>query len=284
MLFSGILLFLAALLLWHGEIGGWSLFPNNLGGKPVAVINGESISQEDFQARSQKLQTLVERQYGKGIFSGQRGKVLLEDLKAGVLEEMLQERLIEQEARRLGIQVSQEKVGEELQRLAKEVFGSQENFQKRLEEGGIQGEELQGRIRNLLLAEGVKADKSHQGEDPEALFDTWLVQARQNARVEISDSVKSIGYGAAGFGGCCNRGRGSGGCGVLRDQGNQADPQTEEKAKKAGLEAFQKSNPGEKEVTAKVIDYGCHIQVDIQKDGRVVKSYTYQDGKVFEDS
>lgn len=64
--------------------------------------------------------------------------------------------------------------------------------------------------------------------------------------------------------------------------GGQLDPQTQSEAKKAGLEAYQKTNPSEKEVIAKVTNYGCHIQVDIQKEGRIVKSYTYQGGKAFE--
>jgi hypothetical protein len=31
-----------------------------------------------------------------------------------------------------------------------------------------------------------------------------------------------------------------------------------------------------------VNDYGCHIQVDITQGGKVVKSYSYQDGEVFD--
>ena len=54
------------------------------------------------------------------------------------------------------------------------------------------------------------------------------------------------------------------------------------KHQRAALEAFQKTNPSEKGVTANVTDYGCHIQVDIQKEGRIVKSYSYQGGKAFE--
>ena len=58
--------------------------------------------------------------------------------------------------------------------------------------------------------------------------------------------------------------------------------QAENEAKKAALEAYQKSNPAENGVTAKVTDYGCHMQVDIQKEGKIVKSYSYQGGKIFE--
>jgi hypothetical protein len=60
------------------------------------------------------------------------------------------------------------------------------------------------------------------------------------------------------------------------------DSQTESEAKKAALEAFQKGHPADQGVSARVTDYGCHIQVDIQKEGKVVKSYSYQGGKAFE--
>jgi hypothetical protein len=201
-----------------------------------------------------------------------------------VLEDMVEEKLVDQEARKLGIQVGEQSIQQEIQRIAREVYGSKENFQKWMEEMGVQGEELQARIRNHLRGEAVKRAKAPRGEDPEAAFEAWLVQARQGAVIEVSDTVKRTGYGFSGPGGCCGSGPSSSGCGVQGRTGKQLDPQTESQAQKLALEAYRQVNPAEQGVTAKVTDYGCHIQVDIEKEGRVVKSYTYQDGKVFEDS
>lgn len=284
LVFSGVLLVLAGLLLWHGGVSLGGLIPRSFAANPAVVINGESISEADFQARLQSVRRILERQNGSNLFAGERGKYLLENLRAEVLEEMVQERLVDQEARRLGIQVSEQSIQQEIQRIARETYGSRENFQRWMEEMGVQEEELQARIRNHLQGEEVKRAKAPRGEDPEAAFEAWLTQARQGAAIEVSDEVKSRGYGLAGARGCCGSGPSSGGCGGQARSGRQLDPQTESQAKKLALEAYQKVNPAEQGVTAKVTDYGCHIQVDIQKEGRVVKSYTYQNGKIFEDS
>ena len=284
LVFSGVLLVLAGLLLWHGGVSLGGLIPGTFAANPAAVINGESISEADFQARLQSIRRILERQNGSNLFAGERGRYLFENLRAEVLEEMVEEKLVDQEARKLGIQVSEQSIQQEVQRIAREIYGSKENFQRWMEEMGVQEEELQGRIRNHLRGEAVKRAKAPRGEDPEAAFEAWLVQARQGALIEVSDAGKRTGYGFAGAGGCCGSGPSSRGCGVQGRSGKQLDPKTESEAQKLALEAYRKVDPSEQGVTAKVTDYGCHIQVDIQKEGRVVKSYTYQDGKVFEDS
>jgi SurA-like N-terminal domain len=284
LVFSGVLLLLAGMLLWHGGVSLGGFIPATFAANPAALINGESISQADYMARLQSTRRILERQNGSNLFAGERGRYLFENLRAEVLEEMVEEKLVDQEARRLGIEVSEQSIQREIERITQEIYGSKENFGRWMEEMGVQGEELQARIRNHLREEAVKQAKAPRGEDPEAFFDAWLIQARQKASIEISDAVKKTGYGFAGPGGCCGSGPSSrDGSGQGRS-GRRLDPQTENQAKKLALEAYQKVNPAERGVTAKVTDYGCHIQVDIQKEGRVVKSYTYQDGKVFEDS
>ena len=52
------------------------------------------------------------------------------------------------------------------------------------------------------------------------------------------------------------------------------------KAGAAALAEYRKNNPAEKDVKPRVTDYGCHIQVDIEKGERTIWSYSYQDGKV----
>ena len=70
----------------------------------------------------------MERQHGKDIFGGERGRALLVKLKEEVLNGMLEEKLMYQEARKLGIQITDEQVKERLDRITKEVFGTWENF------------------------------------------------------------------------------------------------------------------------------------------------------------
>jgi len=277
--FSGVILSLAGLVLWHGGLSFGSLSLDSILGRPAAVINGESISRHELKARVKTVQEIVERQHGKDIFTGERGRALLGSLNEEVLNGMLVQKLIHQEARKLGIRITDEQVKERLDRITKEIFGTWENFQKRLQEEGISKEDLHNNLRSLLILEALKKAKTPEGADAEVSFNAWLIQAKQKAELVIYDSQIG-GLSIPSGGSCCDPGGPPGRAGGPST--GPIDPETEKEARKAGLDAYQKSNPGEKEVTARVINYGCHIQVDIQKGGRVVKSYSYQRGKVFE--
>jgi hypothetical protein len=196
---------------------------------------------------------------------------------------MLEERLVSQEARRLKIQISDDMVQQEMQKISNEIYGNWEKFQARLREEGVSEEDLQNHIRSLLLYKAVKAAKAPLGSNPDISFNAWLIQAKQKAELAIYYSGGSSGDSSALMGGCC-------GLGLSGDSGSQSrprrlvDPKKESEARRLALEAYRKINPSDQGMTVKVTDYGCHIQVDIQQEGRVVKSYTYQDGKVFENS
>lgn len=280
LLFLMLLLSLTGLLLWHGGLSFGSLSLDSILGRPAAVINGEPIARADLKARSKSIRAMLERQYGRDLFAGQQGWVLLKNLEQEVLDGMLEERLVAQETRRLGIQISDEMVQHEVQKIAKEIYGTWENFQAKIREDGVSKEDLQNHIRNLLLYKAVKAAKARPGSSPDISFNAWLIQAKQKAKVAIyysGDSARSLSSSREG---CCSLG-GSGCVGQSRP-GGPVDPKTEREAKKVALGAYQKTNPSEKGVETKVTNYGCHIQVDIRKEGKIVKSYTYQHGKVFE--
>jgi hypothetical protein len=280
-LFPTVLLSLTGLLLWHGGLSFGSLSLDSILGRPAALINGEPIARADFKVRVKSIRAMLERQYGRDLFAGQQGRALLGNLEQEVLDGMLEERLVAQEARRLKIQISDEMVQQELQKISKEIYGNWEKFQDRLREDGVSKEDLQNHIRSLLLYKAVKVTKVPPGSNADVSFNAWLIQARQKAELAIYYSGDSGSSSSTLTGGCCSLD----GSGSVRNQyrpGGPVDPKTESEAKKVALEVYQKANPSEKGVTAKVTNYGCHIQVDIQKEGRIVKSYTYQAGKAFE--
>ena len=282
--FSALILFLTGLVLWHGGFS-FSIFSmDSIWARPAAVINGESISKAGLKARVKTIQGIVERQHGKDIFGGEKGRALLASLTEEVLNGMLVEKLMAQEAGKLGIRITDEQVQQRLHQIARENFGTWEDFQAKLREEGMSKEDLQNNLRSLLMLDALKKAKTPEGADPEVSFNAWLIQARQSAKVAIYDSGNPSGSSSPLAGGCCSSAAPSGGCSGGPGAARQADPRIEREAQKAALEAFQGTNPTEKGVTAKVTDYGCHIQVDIQKDGKIVKSYVYQGGKISENS
>jgi len=103
---------------------------------------------------------------------------------------------------------------------------------------------------------------------------------------------KDQGYGASG-----NRGAGAGGrpcCQVAYNQGKDSrvayprqnpsavSQEIEKDAQEKALKSYQDTYGKKDGLTAKATDYGCHVQVDIYEGDKVVKSYTYQQGNVFE--
>lgn len=280
-LFSVVLVAFLGLLLADWEIGSWKVsFHSILGRKPVAVINGETITRAEFQKRLKVIRAAMEQQYGPDLFSGENGQMLLGNLEQKILDGFLEEKLIAQEARRLGIQVSNQDVEKEIQQISKEAYGTKENFLAKIRERKISDQELNNFVRNYLLYKRLKEAKS-TGSDP-GVFNAWLLGAKQRAQLAVYDfGQRSVIRSSLSGGGCCGSGGSSNSCMVSRP-GKQLDAKTESDARKVALDAFQKEHPREQEITAKVTDYGCHIQVDIQKEGRIIKSYSYREGKVFD--
>ncbi len=272
--FFGLLVVLTALLLRHGVSSGLSFSLEAILGRPAAVINGEKITRAELDARVKMVRAMVEKKYGQSLFSGQRGELLLASLKSDVLDGILEEKLVAQESKRMRIQVSDEKLQQEVKRISTEVYGSTENLESKLRENGMSEKAFEENIRFVLLLDALKSAKAQQGADPDVSFNAWLIQARQKAQLAVYEPQKDS--PPVGGGGCCSVG------GMPPSAARPLDPSLEKEAQKAGLEAYRKSDPSGKEITAKVTDYGCHVQVDIQKEGKTVKSYSYQAGKVFE--
>ncbi len=293
LLYSGVaavILLLAGAVFLYGEKNAWEFSWDSLLRRPAAVVNGEPIAWSEARERFKTTRLILEKEYGKELFSGKRGSALLADMERDVLEKMVAERLVAQEASRMNIKIADEKVLQEMQNIGRETYGNWENFQASLREDGISQEYLSAHVRSLLLSQEVKKAKTPAGVDPDEYFGVWLIQNRRNAKVTFNKSISPIQVSAQGQGSCCDSGgragaggcggRGGGGCGEAA--AGPVDPQLKNEASAAALDAYRKANPAEKDVTARVSDFGCHVQVDIEQGGRIVKSYAYQDGQVFE--
>ncbi|MGC8810873.1 MAG: SurA N-terminal domain-containing protein, partial [bacterium] len=275
-IFSGLLLFLTALLLWHKGLGLDNFSPLSFWPKPVARVNGDPILQSELKERMTSLKEFMEGQYGKEVFKGEKGQVLWANLEKKVLAELIEEKIIAQEAQKLGIQINEADVQREIEEIARKVFGSPAKFAAELEGNKKFKNNLENYIRHLLTINAVSLAKANPNSPSPDNFISWLEEAKKKARIEIYGFKNSLLNIASQ--GCCA----SGGCGFRQSRGDKIDPHLEEKASLAALKAYKKKNPDAQNLTAKVKDYGCHIQVDIEKDGLVVKSYVYQNGEVEE--
>jgi predicted nucleic acid-binding Zn ribbon protein len=280
---AAVFLLISGAALLYGEKNGWEFSLDALLGRPAAVINGEPVSRSEVRERFRTARVMLEKEYGKELFAGERGRALLKDLERDVLEKMLDERLVAQEARRMNIRVSNDTVRQEMQRIGREIYGNWENFQASLTEDGISQEYLMNHVRNLLLRQEVAKAITPPETDPDIYFVAWLTQDRRSAKVTFHQTITPSQAFAQGQPSCCGSGGGggTGGCGTKQGSG-ALDPGLKSKASAAALEAYRETHPAEKGLGAKVTDYGCHVQVDIEKEGKIVASYSYSDGKVFE--
>ena len=292
---AAVILLLAGAIFLYGEKNAWEFSWDSLLRRPAAVVNGEPIAWSEAKERFRITKLMMEKEYGKELFVGERGTAYLQDLERNVMERMIGERLVAQEARRLNIRVGDDRVKKEIQEIGREIYGNWENFQASLKEDGISPEYLSAHVRNLLLCQEIKKAQAPAGADPDEYFSVWLTQGRQNARVYFNENVGFLKVSAQGQGSCCGTtnvrasgggcgGRGAGGCGGQQAAAGPLDPQLKSEATAAALAAYRKTNPAEKDVAAQVTDYGCHVQVDIEKGGKIVRSYTYQNGSVIDNS
>ncbi len=113
-----VILILAGAVYSYGEKNAWEFTWDALLGRPAAEVNGEPVTRSALRERTDVSRRMVERQYGKELFAGDRGRALLAELERDVLEKMVEERLVAQEARRLKITVGDERVQQELQTIA----------------------------------------------------------------------------------------------------------------------------------------------------------------------
>jgi hypothetical protein len=180
-----------------------------------------------------------------------------------------------QEARRTGIRVSGEEVTgaavqaqalsgldeDAFQREMTALYGSASAYKKALERRLV--------VRRLIAEKVVPP-----GADPRTASRTvnqWLQGLSAKAAVRITLAEQISGPGCA----CCNKKAGPG------QGGAQAASEQTKAAAAAGLQYWHAKH-GPDDVATQMIDYGCHVQVDIVKNERVIASLRYQGGKITE--
>jgi D-Tyr-tRNAtyr deacylase len=253
-------------------VGGIVFFSvNGVESRLVGKVNGEGITREEFSKRVERMRRLYESRYGENLFQGEAGKQNLNRLKTDILDEIVAEKILLQEAKNAGYTSAP---GEEIEKQFEAVktknrlsdgdlekmFGSVENFKGEL------GKEW---IISQFLEKSVL--KGNQGNGS-LVIAQWFEKAKANAKIEAYEKWESVPAARAS---CCTSGCGGG------KTVQPLDPKTEQEAKAKGLEYYEQKTQ-KKGAEARVTNFGCHIQVDIVDQGKVVLSLTYRQGEVQE--
>jgi hypothetical protein len=250
-------------------IGYYKFFlPNGV----AAVVNGEEIKLSELDA------AVAHAQEGQEAASRR--------LRYELLNQLITQRIVIQEARKAGISVSKEEI-EAFATEARASSGIDEatfNRQVVSQYGTLRAfkDALERRLlANKFLAVKVVPPGADQATAQSAIK-RWLDDVAGRAAVRIALAEQGEGPEC----GCCNTeneqaSQRSGirrhGCAAV----NKPSTSDAEKASDAGLR-FWHAKYGPDSVTTRLTDYGCHIQVDIVKNKEIIGSLRYQDGNITE--
>jgi len=263
-LFGTIGLILAGAILSF-SMGG---LDSNLVGK----VNGEGITREEFSKRLERAKKFYEVRYGQNLFQGEEGKGNLNRLKTEILDEITTEKILLQEAKSAGYgSPPEEEILKEVDAIKKKYGLSNDDLKQKM---GVSIEDLEedlrkGRVISQFLEKAVLKGNQQNGE---VLLAEWFRKAKAKAKIEAYEKLEPV---LAAKASCCRSGTGGG----RRVQ--PLDPKIDADAKAKGLEYYEKKTQ-KKGASARVTNFGCHIQVDIIEDGKVVVSLTYRQGEVQE--
>ncbi len=166
----------ASLALLAAACGGTSTA--TLSSDDVAVVGDHQVSKQDFQqlmARAKKSYDQQKRAFPKA------GTTEYEQLKGQAITFLVQQAEVDEQAKKLGVDVSDEKVDKEIARYKKQFYGgSDARYEKAVKQQGLTDEQAREAIRQQLISQAlfkkVTGDVKVSDSDIKAYYDTHKTQ------------------------------------------------------------------------------------------------------------
>jgi hypothetical protein len=254
--------------------------------RAAAYVNGEKISHSAWRSEVTLAKPQVESRYGPAVFQGPQGQENYKIFRYQVLESLIIDRLLRQEAKRLGVSVAPQEARLKLTGMVGKEGSELEEFLKQHDLSLKQA--LQMMQRELLQERLVSSQLSPQGrinwepQQYQQASQIYLNNLWSQAQIRFVDrELQRPPRQNSGAGGCCGSGPGGGGGGCGSKSPQPLDPKIEQEARQTALKAYQEKY-GPAQVIAAVTNYGCHIQMDIVNQGKILKSYAFREGKAEE--
>jgi hypothetical protein len=165
-------------------------------GEVVAVVNGEEILRKEYEA---SIKSVVEGYQQQGVdMDSKEGKELINQAKQGVLDELIQHKILVQDAEKQGYEASEKDVDEQLDQI-KEQFSTDEEFEAALEQYQITLDGLKEQISTQIKVEQYTAKEVGEitvtEEELEAFYEEFSKQsddppAYEEAKPQIEQHLK----------------------------------------------------------------------------------------------
>ena len=165
-----------ALIVLSFVFAGVGSYLTSSGTTAVATVNGEEISAQELERAYQNQRAQMESQYGESIAQLFSSEQYLADFRRNVLDRLIAEKLIQQQASDMGLRVSDEQIRKTIVEMPEFQFGGQfdnERFQAILRQNGFQVADFRDYLRvqmtqNQLAAALTNSSFALDGEVQQA--------------------------------------------------------------------------------------------------------------------
>lgn len=120
------------------------------GQEVVAVVNDEKILKSEYDKNLQDIEEMLKKHYGEDVLESEEGKTTMENIKKQLLEDMINNVIIEQEAKKRGIEITEDELEKRLDEL-KTQFGGEQNFEEFLKEQGLSLDDVKKNVTQEML-------------------------------------------------------------------------------------------------------------------------------------
>ncbi|WP_027364280.1 peptidylprolyl isomerase [Desulfotruncus alcoholivorax] len=180
----GLIIILASIILW------------GCGSKNVvASVNGEDITAQELDEQVALMKTNLEQQGFS--FEGDQGKQLEQVLRKNLVDQMIDQKLLLQDAKKRGMMPSDKEVQAEIDKLKKQL-GTEADFKKFLAANGVNEPKLNDLVREQLamknLQEKIAAEVPQPtGEQIKAYYEQNKTQFSQPEQRQVSHILIGVG-------------------------------------------------------------------------------------------
>ena len=183
----------------------------------IASVSGWDISRTDYDTELAFARKRYQQAYGENVFAGNRGKTLLESLKAQLVSRLINEGIQMQEVQRAGYRVDPKILDTEFAQLMAEKEIDLEGLKAMLAKNGYPFDYFMKKFENQVLLNRYLDEKvfgdAASDYDKQNQYQAWFSNARALSTVTIYDSeLKRVtrsqssgsGCGGSSGGSCCS--------------------------------------------------------------------------------
>ena len=149
-----------ALIVLSFVFAGVGSYLTSSGSTAVATVNGEEISAQELERAYQNQRSQMESQFGESIAQLFSSEQYLSDFRRNVLDRLIAEKLLQQQAQEMGLRVSDQQIRETIVQMPEFQFGGQfdnERFQAILRQNGFQVTDFRDYLRTQMTQNQLSA-------------------------------------------------------------------------------------------------------------------------------